>query len=497
METQNWLLKQAATQPNQIAIDDGNERLSFAELKKQVEVLVGKIDHLNPGSRVGILATNTLMSYKLALAIMCSGRTIVWLNWRLAGEELERQIKDSGLQLCLVENSLWRSGMTDPFKSYSAFLITSADPGELIPVFKSNWVASIMYTSGTTGKPKGVLQTFGNHFYSAVSSALNLGLSSADKWLCVAPIFHISGFSIIMRGLIYGMTVRLVEKFRAEELERILANETVTIMSVVPFMLKKLIQQQNKTNTHYNSAFRCMLLGGGTIDRETLEACLQRSIPVVQCYGMTETCSQIVALRSADALLKLGSVGQPLFSTQLKLSKDGEILLKTPALTPGYLNLPDKLPSKMIDGWYRTGDIGHLDKEGYLYIDGRADEMLISGGENIFPQEVEQVYQRYPQINEVAVVGQNDSVWGQVPVAFVVSDRRLSPTKLINYGYEHLARYKVPQHYIFVSELPKNASGKIRRFMLREKLNNEYGKKTRQGENFCFLSASFSRTIAR
>ena len=473
METQNWLLKQAATQPNQIAIDGGNERLSFAELKKQVEVLVGKIDHLNPGSRVGLLATNTLMSYKLALAIMCSGRTIVWLNWRLAGEELERQIKDSGLQLCLVENSLWRSGMTNPFKSYSAFLITNADPGELIPVFKSDWVASIMYTSGTTGKPKGVLQTFGNHFYSAVSSALNLGLSPADKWLCVAPIFHISGFSIIMRGLIYGMTVRLVEKFRAEEIERILANETVTIMSVVPFMLKKLIQQQNKTNTHYNSAFRCMLLGGGTIDRETLEACLQRSIPVVQCYGMTETCSQIVALRSADALLKLGSVGQPLFSTQLKLSKDGEILLKTPALTPGYLNLPDKLPSKMIDGWYRTGDIGHLDKEGYLYIDGRADEMLISGGENILTQEVDQVYQRYPQINEVAVVGQNDSVWGQVPVAFVVSDRRLSTTKLMNYGYEHLARYKVPQQYIFVSELPKNASGKIRRFMLREKLNNE------------------------
>lgn len=473
METQNWLLKQAATLPNQIAIDDGNERLSFAELKKQVEVLVGKIDHLNPGSRVGLLATNTLMSYKLALAIMCSGRTIVWLNWRLAGEELERQIKDSGLQLCLVENSLWRSGMTNPFKSYSAFLITNADPGELIPVFKSDWVASIMYTSGTTGKPKGVLQTFGNHFYSAVSSALNLGLSSADKWLCVAPIFHISGFSIIMRGLIYGMTVRLVEKFRAEEIERISANEAVTIMSVVPFMLKKLIQQQNKTNIHYNSAFRCMLLGGGTIDRETLEICLQRSIPVVQCYGMTETCSQIIALRSADALLKLGSVGQPLFSTQLKLSKDGEILLKTPALTPGYLNLPDKLPSKMIDGWYRTGDIGHLDKEGYLYIDGRADEMLISGGENIFPQEVEQVYQRYPQINEVAVVGQNDSVWGQVPVAFVVSDRRLSTTKLMNYGYEHLARYKVPQHYIFVSELPKNASGKIRRFMLREKLNNQ------------------------
>lgn len=472
METQNWLLKQAATQPHQIAIDDGDERLTFAELKKQVETLVGKLDHLNPGPRVGLLATNSLMSYQLALAIICSGRTIVWLNWRLADEELKRQLKDSELQLCLVENSLWRSGMTTPFKSYSAFLITDADPGELVPVFKANEVASIMYTSGTTGNPKGVLQTFRNHFYSAVSSALNLGLSPSDKWLCVAPIFHISGFSIIMRGLIYGMTVRLVKKFRAAEIERILANETVTIMSAVPFMLKKLIQQQNKTNTHYNSAFRCMLLGGGTIDQETLEVCLQRSIPVVQCYGMTETCSQIVALRSTDALAKLGSVGQPLFSTQLKLSEHGEILLKTPALTPGYLNLPDKLPAKMIDGWYRTDDIGHLDKEGYLYIDGRADEMLISGGENIFPQEVEQVYQRYPQINEVAVVGQDDPVWGQVPVAFVVSDDCLSTTELMDYGYKHLARYKVPHRYLFVSELPKNASGKIRRFILREKLNN-------------------------
>lgn len=472
METQNWLLKQATTQPNHIAVDDGNERLSFAELRKQVEVLVGKLDHLNPGSRVGLLATNSLMSYKLALAIMCSGRTLVWLNWRLADEELGRQLKDSELQLCLVENSLWRSKMTKPFKSYSAFLITSAAPGKLVPVFRSNEVASIMYTSGTTGNPKGVLQTFGNHFYSAVSSALNLGLSPTDKWLCVAPIFHISGFSIVLRGLIYGMTVRLVKKFRADEIERILANETVTIMSVVPFMLKKLIQQQNKTNTHYNSAFRCMLLGGGTIDRETLEVCLQRSIPVVQCYGMTETCSQIVALRSTDALAKLGSVGQPLFTTQLNLSEDGEILLKTPALTPGYLNLPDKLPAKMIDGWYRTGDIGHLDKEGYLYIDGRADEMLISGGENIFPQEVEQVYQRYPQINEVAVVGQDDPIWGQVPVAFIVSDHHLSTDELMNFGYEHLARYKVPQRYLFVSELPKNASGKIRRFMLREKLKN-------------------------
>ena len=183
---------------------------------------------------------------------------------------------------------------------------------------------------------------------------------------------------------------------------------------------------------------------------------------------MTETCSQIIALKASDALKKIGSVGQPLFTTQLRLTDDGEILLKTPALTPGYLNLPEKLPAKKINGWYKTGDVGHLDQDGYLYIDGRKDEMLISGGENIFPQEVEQVYQNYPGIKEIAVVGKNDREWGQVPVAFVVSEQKIDSQKLINFGFKHLAHYKVPKEYHFVSELPKNASGKIRRFLLKQ-----------------------------
>ncbi|MBB1079142.1 o-succinylbenzoate--CoA ligase [Limosilactobacillus sp. STM2_1] len=471
MEMQNWLLKQAETQPNHIAVDDGNEQLTFAELREQVAELVGKLNQLRPGDKVGLLATNSLMSYKIALAVITSGRSIVWLNWRLADEELQRQIADSGLLVCLVEDSLWRVTMSEPFRKYSTLLNQSTAKASLVATFKADRVASIMYTSGTTGKPKGVLQTFGNHFYSAISSALNLGLSSNDEWLCVAPIFHISGFSIIMRGLIYGITVRLVDKFRVTAIEQILVNEPVTIMSVVPFMLNKLVEQQKISHRSYNKSFRCMLLGGGTISRSTLERCLQSEIPVVQCYGMTETCSQIIALRASDALQKIGSVGQPLFTTQLKLSSKGEILLKTPALTPGYLNLPAKLPSKMVDGWYKTGDIGHLDDDGYLYIDGRVDEMIISGGENIFPQEIEQVYQQYPGIKEVAVTGQNDCEWGQVPVAFLVSDQRYPVTDLINYGRQHLAHYKVPQHYYYVQSLPKNASGKIRRFILQQKLS--------------------------
>lgn len=472
METENWLLKQAQTNPNHLAVDDGTTKLTFAQLAHQVAQLVGQLNQLTPGPRVGLLATNSLLSYELALAIISSGRTITWLNWRLADEELARQIKDSSLSVCLVEDSLWRSGMPKPFYKYTQLTNLTAQPASLVPTFAADQVASIMYTSGTTGKPKGVLQTFGNHFYSAVSSALNLGLSANDEWLCVAPIFHISGFSIVLRGLIYGMTVRLVAKFDAAKIEQILANEPVTIMSVVPFMLKKLLTQRQITKINYHSAFRCMLLGGGTVDRATLLACQQLKIPVVQCYGMTETCSQIIALRAADALKKIGSVGQPLFTTQLKLTESGEILLKTPALTPGYLNLPTKLAAKLTDGWYHTGDIGHRDADGYLYIDGRQDEMLISGGENIFPQEVEQVYQQYPGIKEVAVVGRPDDEWGQVPVAFVVSDQPLASTdELIHYGYQHLAHYKVPHQYIRVNALPKNASGKVQRYRLRDQLN--------------------------
>lgn len=471
METQNWLLKQAATQPNHLAIDDGKQKLTFAELKEKVELIAGKLNLLTPGSAVGLLAQNDIESYYLALAIMSTGRSIVWLNWRLSNEELERQIEDAKLQLCLVDKNLERPMMANKvFMKFKDFFALEARPAHLVATFDFNKIASIMYTSGTTGKPKGVLQSFANHFYSAVSSALNLGLKNTDEWLCVAPIFHISGFSIVMRGLIYGMTVRLVDKFEPEKVEDILVQEPVTIMSVVPYMLKKLLLQQQTSHKNYQNLFRCMLLGGGTIDLATLQKCEQLKIPVVQCYGMTETCSQIVALSADDALRKLGSVGQPLFSTQLKLSSKNEVLIKTPALTPGYLNLPKKLSTKEVDGWYKTGDIGHLDQEGFLYIDGRLDDMLISGGENIFPQEVEEVYLQYPEIEEIAVVGKNDPEWGQIPVAFVVGKSQ-SREDLIDYGYAHLAHYKVPREFIYVEELPKNASGKIQRFKLQKRLS--------------------------
>lgn len=468
MKTQNWFLKQADLNPTRLAVTDGREALTFAQLATRVQDLAGHLAAVSHGPRVGLLTKNKLLGYQLALAIMGLGKTIVWLNWRLASEELAWQVEDSALDLVLVDDDLWRADFDDRYRSFSQLLAQPAAPRKLVAEFDHEAVASIMYTSGTTGRPKGVLQIFGNHYASAIASSLNLGLVAGEEWLCVTPLFHISGFSIVMRGLVYGMPVRLMDHFDAAAVTQVLAEEPVTIISAVPYMLKQLLKVRQAGGPAFNPHFRLVLLGGGTIDRASLTASQAAGFQVVQCYGMTETCSQVIALSAADAAAQLGAVGKPLFTTRLKLLEEsGEVAIKTPALSPGYLNQPEKMAAKMRDGWYLTGDIGHLNDAGFLFIDGRKDEMIISGGENIFPQEVEQAFLQAPGVAAIAVVGVPDDTWGVRPVAFVVGARQ-SEQALIDYGYAHLAHYKVPRHFFFVDQLPTNAAGKLQRFKLRE-----------------------------
>ncbi len=237
----NWILKQAYLVPNRIAVDDGKTQLTFAKLKQEVIKLSGQLKTADvlEGQRVAIMTSNSLSGYLLALAILGSNRSIVWINWRLSDEEITRQLKDSNPSMCLVEDKLWRDSFQKGFMKFSSLMRVPAANYQLVSEFHDEDVASIMYTSGTTGRPKGVMQTFGNHFASAVSSSLNLGLSAEDEWLCAVPIFHISGFSIMMRGLIYGMTIRLVSHFQPENIDQILTTEPISTVSVVPYMLKK------------------------------------------------------------------------------------------------------------------------------------------------------------------------------------------------------------------------------------------------------------------
>lgn len=469
----NWIKKQAALAPNRAAVTDGNQTLTFTQLAQTVDRLdrqLASLDALGE-QRIALLTDNSVTGYLTALAILNAGHTIVWLNRRLSATELNYQLADSQVAVCLYEDQLDVTGLK--CRTIALSQVQAAPETDFVACsdFSTTAAASIMYTSGTTGRPKGVVQTFGNHFSSATASALNLGITPADEWLCTVPIFHISGFSIIMRGLIYGMTVRLTSHFDAAEIHQMLVNEPVTMISVVPYMLKKLLAVKQADQASYNQQFRGMLLGGGPIDQATLKQCEELEIPVVQSYGMTETCSQIVALSFADAAKHIGSSGKPLFLTQLRLAEDThEIQIKTPALSPAYLGQPEKRAAKVTtDGWFKTGDIGRLDSDGFLYIHGRGDDMIISGGENIFPDEVEAAYAQCPFVADIAVIGVADEQWEQKPVAFVIpNEQTLLARDLIDYGRQHLAHYKVPKNFYLIDEFPHNASGKLQRFKLRE-----------------------------
>jgi len=239
-------------------------------------------------------------------------------------------------------------------------------------------------------------------------------------------------------------------------------------------MLQRMLTTLEVQKAVYPSTLRCVLLGGGPAPQPLLAACAAHNIPVVQTYGMTETCSQAVTLAPADALRKLGSAGRPLSSVQLRIMHDeeeakvgeaGEIQLKGPTITPGYADRPEATAKAFQDGWLATGDIGYLDAEGYLYMLDRRSDLIISGGENVYPAEIESVLLSHPAVAEAGVCGQPDAQWGQVPIAFarLKDGNSVSTENLMEYAAQHLARYKQPRAVYIVDELPHNASGKLLR----------------------------------
>lgn len=466
---ENWLEKRIALSPDKTAIVTKEDSLTYRELGKRVEIWMRHLATvIEKDSFVGVLVNNSLMGYITILALQQLNCTLVMLNKRLSADELQFQINDTNLKVVIYEDGLLKNKRLTKVNcfSFTAIENLAVTPVAAVADFKDEHVTTLMYTSGTTRKPKGVCQTFRNHFYSAVGSAFNLGISTDDNWLCVVPLFHISGFSIMMRALLYGMTVTLVNQFDAKTVNKILVENKISAISVVPTMLQQLIINQNLQK--YNPKFRFFLLGGGPIDLHLLEICQKRNWPVIQSYGMTETASQVVALNFEDAQQKIGSVGKPLFPVALKIATDGEILLNAPNITPGYYQLPLQNKTSFENGWFKTGDIGYLDKEGFLYLRGRKGDMIISGGENIFPDEIEAVYYNLKDIVQIVVAGVPDSKWGSVPVAFIQTKGMMSKSFLRDYGYQHLAHFKVPHRFYLVSDYPRTASGKIKRQYLSQ-----------------------------
>lgn len=475
----NFLKQRALLTPNRSALIFEQEELSFSDLHNRVKVYAKKIASLGIKYKdsVAILLENRPHTVIIIHALQQLGVTAVFLNHRLTASEMIFQLKDSHSKL-LISGSNFERKLAEVKHLFSDIsIITMKEIEELneanhplMEEFQLDDVCSVMYTSGTTGKPKGVLQTFGNHWWSAVGSALNLGLKEEDGWLCAVPLFHISGFSILMRSVIYGMPVYLYEQFKEEEINKILQSGKVTIMSVVSTMLHRLLAQLG--NSGYHKRFRCMLLGGGPAPKPLLDACIAKGIPVFQSYGMTETSSQIVTLSPEDSMIKLGSAGKPLFPAQLKIMDNGtqleanipgEIVVKGPNVTKGYLNRKDANMESFKNGWFYTGDIGYVDDEGYLFVMDRRSDLIISGGENIYPAEIEEVLLSFPDVIEAGVTGVSHSYWGQVPIGFIVTTKSIDKGELFQYCKEKLAKYKVPKQLYFVDSLPRNASNKLLR----------------------------------
>ncbi len=500
----DWLTRCAENMPEHLAVRCGQTRWSFAELARQAGRVARQLAAAGIGeqSRVALLAPNGLAYVTLVHALTRLGAILVPLNTRLTPDELRWQLADVRAALLVSDASMCEhaSILTTAHPNLSLAILQVESPTPAItevslyhpqtgmypeiPISERTLLdldatQVIMYTSGTTGQPKGVLITYGMQWWNAVGSALNLGHRADDCWLACLPLFHIGGLSILMRSVIYGISVVLLEKFEEVAVNRAICEDQVSIISVVAVMLQRMLAalDEQGSGARYPASLRCVLLGGGPAPRPLLEQCAWRALPVAQTYGLTEACSQAVTLAPADALRKLGSAGRPLAAVQLQVRQDerlappnepGVIYLKGPTITPGYTDQPAATAEALRDGWLCTGDLGYLDADGYLYVLDRRSDLIISGGENVYPAEIESVLLAYPDIAEAGVCGQDDPQWGQVAIAFVkvYAGRTPDAATILEHARQSLARYKVPRTIYFVEELPRNSAGKLLRRLL-------------------------------
>jgi O-succinylbenzoic acid--CoA ligase len=320
----------------------------------------------------------------------------------------------------------------------------AAQPADLLTEMDPEAVHTVIHTSGTTGAAKAVELTYANHLAAAAASADAVGSEPGDRWLCPLPLHHVGGLNVLIRSAISGGTVVLHDGFDAERVRAVLEGGEVTLASLVPTMLARL----RAIGLRSAPGLRAIALGGGPIPPGLLEWAAEAGIPVVPVYGMTETCSQVVA----------GSPGRALRGVELRIGDGGEILVRGPMVARGEL---------AADGWLHTGDLGRLDERGLLHVLGRAKELIVTGGENVAPLEVEQALMAHPAVADAGVAGLPDPEWGEAVTAFVVLRSPASADELRAWCRERLDAFKLPKAVHVVDELPRNSGGKLQRERLR------------------------------
>ena len=487
-----WLRQRALLSPDREAVVCGDERLTFAELDEQVAAAARRLTSagVEHGQAVALLSQNSAAFVVAAHAVGRAGAVLVPLNTRLASAELAWQLENTTPAALMYDdsNAERAGGLVEQVPgtrglALSHVVALSDEPGDGLTQAEDgqidlSMVHSIVHTSGTTGRPKGAMLTYGNHLWSAVGSALNLGLREDDRWLACLPLFHVGGLAILMRSVIYSIPAVVHESFDPAAVNRTINDGDATIVSVVSAMLQRMLEEQGLRE--YPPTLRCVLVGGGPVPQRLLEECAERHVPVVQTYGLTEAASQVATLAPEDALGKLGSAGKPLFPTQVRILADdgslqppheaGEIAVRGPTVMAGYHNQPEATERAVRDGWLHTGDIGYLDDDGYLYVEDRRDDLIVSGGENVYPAEVEAVLASHPAVAQAGVIGLADDRWGQTVAAAVTlrDGERVRPEELQAFCRTLLAGYKVPSLVRIADDLPRDAAGKLVRHALRD-----------------------------
>lgn len=497
--------KWATYSPDRIAIKEyeTSRSLTYLQLNNLGQQLVTWLQqrfHLQANDRVAILAENSLAHVVLFAAAQKANFTLVPINYRLSTSEIEYLLQDAQPRLLIaqdqylqaltphLENSVsleswaWKDleAFCDQHKDQLCQKTFPIQIDEDDPIF-------ILYTSGTTGFPKGAMYTHKMLFWNSVNTSLSLIINSESRTINCMPFFHTGGWNVLLTPFLHhGAYTCLVKKFEPDVVLRLLAEEKATLFMGVPTMLNMMaaepcFEEVPLSSVHY------MIVGGEPMPIPLIERWHRKGVPIRQGYGMTEVGPNLTSLHQDDAVRKKGSIGRPNFYVEAKIidtdgcpapiNTPGELLLKGPMVTPGYWRKPEAT-QKAFDGpWFKTGDRVREDEEGYLFVVDRIKNMFISGGENVYPAEIERVLLTHPAILEAAVIGVPDDKWGEVGRAYLClkeGDKCESP-EILAFCRERLAKFKVPKQIVFLAKLPKNDTGKIDRKALKSRAKKRQG----------------------
>ncbi len=499
-----FLTKRAHLSGAREAYVDGNgeERLTFAQLNARANRLANAFRgaRIAKGERVGLLLMNCAEFMEAYFALGKIGAVVVPLNWRLVPDELEFILKDSGTRrlifadefLNTVDDLASRGNKTDvgqwlqvenrapiaPYAvSYQMFRDAASDEEPPLGASDDDMLY-IMYTSGTTGLPKGVVHTHSTSMWGAMTIAATTYYHEADRYLACLPMFHVGALTPLTVNVYRGATSIVMRTFDPTRAWQLIQDEKITTGLAVPAMLNFMLQVPNLERFDHSSLRWCMS-GAAPVPVPLIQAYADRGIEIHQVYGLTESCGPACLIDAEHALVKVGSTGKAFFHTDVRVVNDrgddcaageaGEVWVRGAHVMREYWNRPDATAETLVDGWLRTGDVAAVDADGFIYIQDRIKDMIITGGENVYPAEIENLLMGHEGIREAAVIGQPSEKWGESPLAIVVrKNPTLTEADVLGFCRGKLAGFKQPKAVVFVDEIPRNPSGKILKRILRD-----------------------------